>query len=498
MAKSIYFECSRGISGDMAVAAMIDAGADKDALMSVLKTIPADGFKAEIHRVSKNGIDCCDFAVILDENHENHDHDMEYLYGGHGEKHHARNEKSHSHKDGNEDEEELSPFMHSIISHVEEHIKSVHKQNHGDHHHAHSKEDNGGMTAHHGHDEGHHEHGHHHEHRNLHDVLSIIDKTEMSGGAKTLARRIFDIIAEAEAKAHAVPKEEVHFHEAGAIDSIVDVIALAVCYDNLSSKYGIKKAYIPYIAEGTGTVRCQHGVLPVPVPAVVNIAETHGLPLGIINAQGELATPTGMAFAAALCPKTELPAAFRIISAGTGAGKRAYSVPSIMRAMIIEPQKHDSSACVEHNCGGIYKLETNIDDCTAEALGFAMEQLFENGAKDVYFTPCYMKKCRPAYILSVICTSEKIAKMEEIIFAHTSTIGIRRIKIDRTELPRETITLESPYGKFSAKKAVYGEIVKISPEYEDAAKISRRTGNPFSLVYAELQEICLGAKNGKN
>ena len=490
MAKGIYFECMRGISGDMAVAAMIDAGADKNVLMSVLETIPAEGFKAEIRRVSKNGIDCCDFAVILDEDHENHDHDMEYLYGGHGEKHHVHNEKTHSHNEDNGDEEELSPFMHSIISHVEEHINSGHGKNCEEHHHVHHKEYDGEISTHHGHNDGHYSHEHHHEHRNLHDVLSIIDKTKMTDGAKTLARRIFDIIATAEAKAHSVPKEEVHFHEVGAIDSIVDVIALAVCYDNLSSRHGIKNAYILYIAEGTGTVRCQHGVLPVPVPAVVNIAEEHGLPLGIINAQGELATPTGMAFAAALCPKTELPATFRIISSGNGAGKRAYSVPSIVRAMIIEPKKHKPSACGEDKYSGIYKLETNIDDCTAESLGFAMEQLFENGAKDVYFTPCYMKKCRPAYILSVICSSEKIARMEETIFTHTSTIGIRRIKADRTELPRETMTLDSPYGRFSAKKAVYGKIVKISPEYEDAAKISRRTGKPFGDIYSELQEIC--------
>jgi len=423
---------------------------------------------------------------------------MEYLYGNdHGHScphehkplsHSGENKHFHSH-DGHhshesENEEELSPYMQSVISHVEEHIIS--KRHQGKENSQHEEKGN-----YHVHSEEHHAYGHlHHEHRNLHDVLSIIDNTQMTDGAKKLACRIFEIIAEAESKAHAKPVGQVHFHEVGAIDSIVDVIALAVCYDNLQSKYGFSEVYIPSISEGTGTVRCQHGVLPVPVPAVVNISAEYGLPLCIIQSGGELATPTGMAFAAALYPKTDMPPAFKIISAGMGAGKREYGIASIVRAMIIEPMPDKTCAGEGLQDGGIYKLETNIDDCSAEALGFAIEQLFENGAKDAYFTPCYMKKCRPAYMVSVICSEDKVSKMEEIIFANTSTIGIRRIKMERTALPREIIRLKSPYGEFSAKSAVYGGLRKIAPEYEEAAEIAKRTGKPFAFVYAELQEIC--------
>lgn len=281
--KSLYLECNAGISGDMLVAALLDLGADKEALDKALQSIPAKGFEYKISRVSKAGVDCCDFDVILDEEHANHDHDMAFLHGN-----------------------------GDAVVHSHEH------EPHHDHDHEHSHVP--------------HEHHHHHEHRGLQEVIAIIDATDMSAAAKALALKIFDIIADAEAKAHAVEKNAVHFHEVGAIDSIVDIVAIAVCADSL----GVENVIVPELCEGRGTVRCQHGVLPVPVPATANIMQRFGFNVRLLPVQGEFVTPTGAAAAAALMTTDELPQSFKILGIGLGAGKRQYERPSILRALMIE------------------------------------------------------------------------------------------------------------------------------------------------------------------
>lgn len=277
--RSLYFDCETGISGDMTVAALLDLGADEKKLMASLESIGSDEFSIKISRVTKAGLDCCDFDVVLAD--DNHDHDMEYLYG-----HTA--DGAHHH------------------DHTEEH-----------HHEHHSNE------AHH-HD--------HHEHRNLKDIYSIIDKVSATESAKALAKKIFHILAEAEAKAHATTVEEVHFHEVGAIDSIVDILSCAICFDDLN----ISEVIVPKICDGQGSVRCQHGIIPVPVPAVLNIASMYGLPLTVTNRQGEYITPTGAAFLAAVKTGTSLPPAFIPLKIGMGAGKREHEQPGILRAILFE------------------------------------------------------------------------------------------------------------------------------------------------------------------
>lgn len=289
--KSLYLECNAGISGDMLVAALLDLGADRETLDKALQSIPAKGFEYKISRVSKAGVDCCDFDVILDEEHKNHDHDMAFLHGNgdsvvHSHEHHHEHEHEHCH------------------------------EHHHEHEHSHVP----------------HEHHHHHEHRGLQEVIAIIDATDMSAAAKALALKIFDIIADAEAKAHAVEKNAVHFHEVGAIDSIVDIVAIAVCADSL----GVENVIVPELCEGRGTVRCQHGVLPVPVPATANIMQRFGFNVHLLPVQGEFVTPTGAAAAAALMTADELPQSFKILGIGLGAGKRQYEHPSILRALMIE------------------------------------------------------------------------------------------------------------------------------------------------------------------
>ncbi len=243
MGKTLYLECNTGISGDMTVAALLDAGADRKILKDALESLPMQGFTVEISRVKKAGLDACDFLVKLDAAHENHDHDMAYLHGH--EQHHHEKEEVHDHGHHHHEKEEVYSHEHS-------------------------------------------DHEHPHEHRGLPEILDIIDKAKITPRAKDTAAGIFRILAEAEAKAHGVPLEQVHFHEVGAVDSIVDIIAAAVCLDDLD----ITEVIVPFVCEGTGTVRCQHGILPVPVPAVVNIMEACRLPVRITEVKGELVTPT--------------------------------------------------------------------------------------------------------------------------------------------------------------------------------------------------------------
>jgi len=418
MNQTLYLECYSGISGDMMTAALLDLGADEKVLSEALESLPVKGVRTEVRRVSKAGLDACDFHVILDHEHENHDHDMEYLHG-------------HSHD-------------HS----------------HGDH--------------------GHHSHDH--EHRGLAEILEILCRAQITDGAREKAVRIFEILAEAEAKAHGTSIEKVHFHEVGAVDSIVDITAAAVCLDNLQ----IDKVIIPVLCEGSGSVRCQHGVIPVPVPAVTAVTSKYSIPLHMTDVQGELVTPTGAAIAAAIRTSARLPERFVIEKTGIGAGKREYERPSLLRAMLIRETEDGSAGDY------IYKLESNIDDCTGEALGYVMERLMKAGARDVHYTPVFMKKNRPAYQLNVICKEEDIEKLEGIIFRETTTIGIRRQKMERSVLKRQGKTVKTSLGEARIKVCFMENGMRAYPEYESVRELCRKNGLSFQETYQRIEEECYG------
>lgn len=388
--KLLYLEGASGISGDMTVAALLDLGASREKLDTVLKSMNLEGFEYQVSRKSSYGIAGTDFDVIL------HDH----------------------------------------------------------HHHEHE-----------------HEHGHHHEHRNLDDVCAVIDRGTMTDGARELAKKIFRIVAEAESKAHGVPVSEVHFHEVGAIDSIVDIVSAAVLIDDL----GIRECVVTGLAEGSGYVHCQHGDLPVPVPAVLNIAQAHGIALRTSAANGEMVTPTGIAIAAALRTRDRLPAEYKVEKTGIGLGKRDFGRANILRAMILEETLDPEQ---------MYVLETNIDDATGEALGLALEKLMAAGASDAHFLPCFMKKNRPAYLLRVIAAAPEIPALERIIFESTTTIGMRKLPVDRTCMDREIRTVELPFGTVSVKRCTWNGVVRNYPEYESVRALAERTGKEFQLVFA--------------
>lgn len=472
MGKTLYLDCTCGISGDMTVAALLDLGAREEVLRAALDSLPVEGYEVKIGRVFKAGLDCCDFDVVLDPGFENHDHDMAYLHG-----------RDDGHAHGH------------------------------DHTHAHG----------HSHDRT---HAHHHAHRGPADIDAIIDAGEMTPRARALAHRIVDVIARAEAKAHGVPLDEVHFHEVGAVDSIVDIVSTAVAIDDLD----IDRVIVPVLKDGHGTIRCEHGVIPVPVPATLNIVEAHGLPLSVCDVEGELVTPTGAAIVAALEAERELPERFCVKAVGLGAGKRTYERPSLVRALIIEelpggvsdlawhPQDgaervsaaspynlHSAALAGEVKSRGgelaegdaphptidaampasIVRLECDIDDASGEVLAYAAERLREAGAREVHWVPIFTKKGRPAWQLQVIAAIEDAERLEGIIFSETTTIGIRRWLCDRTVLERAWTTVPTPWGEVRMKVVTLPDgSLRGMPEYEDVAAIARRERLSFQTVMA--------------
>lgn len=431
----------------MTVGALLDLGADRHVLEHALGSLGVDGYHLHFGRKNVCGLDSYDFDVHLEEDGHGHSHE-------HGEGHGHSHEHSHSHE---------HPHDHS--------------HSHGD------------------------DHGH--VHRNLFDIYQIIDRLESNDRVKDLARRMFRIVAEAESKAHGLPLEQVHFHEVGAIDSIVDIISVAVCVDNL----GVEDVVVSPLSEGHGHVHCQHGILPVPVPATANIASAYGLDLRLTDNDGEMVTPTGAAIAAALRTMDHLPDSCRILKIGMGAGNRVFKQANVLRAMLMETSQADKET--DHGNGpgynkdlgydrdpagetswngcSMWMMETNLDDCTGEILGFTMELLLEAGAADVWYTPIFMKKNRPAYTLSVLCRKEDREKLEDIILIHTTTIGIRQYPVTRTVLSREKMSVDMDCGQAEVKVCAYKDKRFYYPEYESVRRICRETGRDFMTVYREVQ-----------
>ena len=431
MGKILYLECNSGISGDMTVGALLDLGADRQVLENALESLGVDGYHLHFGRKVVCGLDAFDFDVHLEAD-------------GHG--------HSHAHTHRREDAyERVDSYEHS----------EVHEHCHG---HKHERR--------HEHEDG---HSHSHTHRNLHDIYHIIDRLDSNERVKEMARTMFRIVAEAESKAHGLPVEQVHFHEVGAIDSIVDIISVAVCMDNL----GVEDVVVSALSEGHGHVRCQHGVLPVPVPATANIASSYGLKLHFTDNDGEMVTPTGAAIAAALRTKDRLPASCRLLKIGMGAGNKVFKQANVLRAMLLENSQDE-----DHT---MWVLETNLDDCTGEMLGLTMEMLLDAGAADVWYTPIHMKKNRPAYMMSVLCRESSIEAMEEIILTQTTTIGIRRYPTERTVLERSEIQVETSYGPADVKMCAYKGRKFFYPEYESIRRICMEQGADFQTAYHQVR-----------
>ena len=477
--RALIVDGSSGISGDMTVAALLDLGASEERLLTALGTLPVHGFKVRVSRVAKSGLDACDFDVQLDDEHENHDHDMAWLFGEDGEEAHEEHGHCHEHE--------------------------------REHEHGHCRE----------HEHEHcHEHGHHHAHRSLTDIHAVIKASGLTQRAKDIALAVFGELASAEAKAHGATPDTVLLHEVGAVDSIVDICAVAVCLDDL----GIHDVIVPSLSEGHGTIRCAHGMMPIPVPAVANLCAAAGIRLVPAPVHGELVTPTGAAIVAALRTSEALPDSYRILATGYGAGKRAYrNTAGVLRVTLAQvdgaseangeraaaseqallgtgrghvpertPDAHVEPAVPFAAVGDddpdaphtVVKLESDLDDCTGEALGRAIELLMAAGARDAHAVPVVMKKGRPGYQLEVVCDESNEAQLRDIIFATTTTIGIRSARMRRYPLRRRPGEVVTAYGPVAVKRVVTpGGIVRSYPEYASVVEASERTGATFQEVF---------------
>ena len=430
----LYFECASGISGDMTVAALLDLGASKERLLEGLSSLQLPGYHLHIGRASKCGIDACDFDVHLEDHAHNHEH------------HHDHDHEHEHHHDHDHDHEHHHDHDH---------------EHHHDHDHDH---------------EHHHDHGHTHSHRGMPEIRAIIQGSGITDGAKALALEIFETLALAESKAHNLPVDQVHFHEVGAVDSIVDIVGAAICIDDLHPE-AIR--FSP-LSEGTGTVRCQHGVIPVPVPAVANLAAARDIPLKMTDTVGEMVTPTGAAIAAVLSSGWGAPENWSIRKIGIGAGKKDFGHANILRVFAYEdaPAAGDNAGAKD----GVWQLEANIDDQSGEELAFAMEQIFRAGALDCWFTPITMKKSRPAVMISALCREEQKDAVARAILRHTSTIGVRMNRKERLICSRESITVTTPWGEALAKRCVFEDMVRVTAEYESARKLAEAHQLPLHQV----------------
>lgn len=329
-----------------------------------------------------------------------------------------------------------------------------------------------------GHDHGHgHEHGachegphgyeHSHTHRSFRDIRELILGSELSEEVKDLSLRIFTRVARAEAKVHQKSMDEVHFHEVGAVDSIVDIVGSAVLLQMIKPD----AVYASVVQEGHGFVQCQHGLLSVPVPAVSEIAAASHMVMRQIDVDTELVTPTGAAIIAEIASSFGVMPEMRIRKTGWGAGTKILKIPNLLKVVLGEAVREESWLQDE-----VMVLQTNLDDCTGEMLGAAMEKLFQEGALDVFYTPVYMKKNRPAWQLTVLARPSDADKMEKLIFCHTTTIGIRKHLEKRSILEREGDVVSTPYGELQVKKVSLGEGTRSYPEYESAVQLAEKSG----------------------
>ncbi len=308
--------------------------------------------------------------------------------------------------------------------------------------------------------------------RNLNDITDIIDNASLSDNVKNLAKEMFAVIAAAEAKVHNKGVDEIHFHEVGAVDSIVDIISVCILIEILN----IDDIRAERVQVGTGFTKCEHGIIPVPAPATLEILK--GIPTYSNGIEAELVTPTGASIIRALVKKFEKRPVMNIEKIGYGLGTKDLEIPNVLRVMIAEI---DST-----NVEELVLLETNIDDMSSEIFSYLFETLFSVGALDVYTSSVGMKKNRPGTVLSVLVNHEIVTAVEEILFRETSTFGIRKRIIERVSLKRKMERVSTSFGEVKVKIGYFnGEIIKVTPEYEDVKNIAVMSCVPFFKVYNE-------------
>ena len=323
-------------------------------------------------------------------------------------------------------------------------------------------------------EEHHHHHEEHHHHRNMADIRKIIESSTLSVKVKNTALSIFEKLAEAEGKVHNRPAEEVNFHEVGAVDSIVDIVGCAICIDYME----IEKVFVSKVNVGSGFVNCAHGLMPVPAPATAELLK--GYITYHNSIEKELTTPTGAAIIATLAEYSDnQPVDFTIEKIAYGAGTHELKIPNVLRIYLGEYKGNKERQ--------LMLLEANIDDMNPQIYGYLYDKLLESGALDVWTTPIYMKKNRPANMLTVLVDENHEEVCTKIIFEETTTIGLRLINVDRRiEAVRRMSRVETEYGEVRCKVSAYdGKIISITPEYEDCRRLAENKKVPFKAVWQE-------------
>jgi uncharacterized protein (TIGR00299 family) protein len=328
-----------------------------------------------------------------------------------------------------------------------------------------------------------HDHGHENAHNSFEEIVRMINASKLDGSVKSLSVSIFSQLAEAEAKVHNKPVGEVHFHEVGAVDSIIDIVGAAICLYCLAPD----AVYCSTVELGGGLVKCIHGTYPVPAPATAEIIKNIPVRKGTVDY--EATTPTGAAILAACVNEFTDKIDLNIIRTGYGIGTKDSTIPNVLRVYLCETASRAKPTTETQ-----YIVECNIDDMNPEFYDYIIDSLFESGAKDVYITPIIMKKSRPAVKLSVLCPPEAEQRVNEVLFKETSTLGVRRYLTDKTMLDRQIDIVNTSYGEVRIKTAYYkGKCIKSKPEYDDCIKIARDKGIPINQVYREVEQL-LGRK----
>ena len=444
---TLFLEPFSGLSGDMLNALLLDLGADRKHLEEALKTISLDGYHLHVDRIAKSSIWGTDFDVHME--HGEKDHGI----AGDFDHHHHDHDHHHEH----------------------EHHHHEHAHSH-DHHHEHEH-------THDGHTHEHtHSHHHHGEVRGLKEIETIILSSGTSDFVKEKSLEVFRDIAHAEANVHQMPVEEIHFHEVGATDSIIDIMSFFILWETLD----IDAVYSTAVTEGSGTITVAHGVMPVSVPAVMQLRLGTAIPFSQdFDIHTELVTPTGLALFKAIHPVFAQPSNLTATKVGYGFGKRDTGKFNALRGTLLEKTTHSHQVVTSHN-DAIIQIDTTIDDQSGEELGYIMSLLLEEGALDVHYTPVYTKKNRPATHLTLLIREGDLERFTAILFEQTSTIGFRYQNVQRKVMTRTFETKLTSLGAVKVKKNQYGTVTKSTLEYEDCARIAKETGLSIQAVYQQL------------
>jgi pyridinium-3,5-bisthiocarboxylic acid mononucleotide nickel chelatase len=434
--KILYLDLISGIAGDMFIAALLDIGVNARKLERELKKLKLDGYHLHISRRQKSAIDGVKFDV-----HLAHDHDR---------------------------------------SHPHEH----HDYDYGHHHHEHA-----------------HDHDHSHEHvdqRNFGEIKKLILRSKLSNWVKQKSIAVFSRIAEAEGKIHGLPPAEVHFHEVGAVDSIVDIVGAAIALELL----GKPRVFASPVVEGTGWINCAHGRFPVPAPATLAILGARKIPVSQCDEPHELVTPTGAALLAEFVESFGAMENLVAEKIGFGLGTRENKTrPNVLRAVLGTQSKVQSpkskvaslpqlATNLDWETDHIAVLETNLDDCPGEILGAFVETALAAGALDVFHTPVQMKKNRPGVLLSVLCAVADADKFAEMMLRETTAFGVRKTIAERRKLRREFAEIKTAFGKVTVKIGrLGGKVVQAAPEFESAKKLAAKTGAPVKQIYEAIAAV---------